>query len=553
MKNAQKAYETFKSITTNPYHRSNTAKLNVLYTIVCRAEKNSEYKKELESFIIPDGTGMNVLEAIDTFFQSFNNSHGIDIRLSLKPFDNPNYPDGLYFVVRTYKETGDYVEEVSPVEYKVGETAIFRAKLYNQVTDEETSVPLIKYYVYSEDGTEERGEVLNSSEVEFKATCTRAGAVRCSITACDVDGKEISGSEKAVPGALFDFREMKTTLPTPDDFEEFWRGQVERLKKTLPTDTEVTPYNGSVVYAYDVVNTNYYHIKKADKEYISMLRSKHLTSHPDSILDEYDLWEFSLKCPGPCPSTGYVSVPKGVAPNSLPIHFIYAGYSAHAPNPFFSKKSIMIYSTHHGYPCALSDSEYYNELNGSGILGSYSKANGKANSFFDDVNDCYSLYINLRNLQAFRFAVDSSLSSDIPEIAEAWNGDVSLEGGSLGGYQTIGVCALVGFLDQKFNVTLGDASVPGLCNYAGVTDKRLPNTFDLHWSKNAEYFDAAHLATLVKVPMLISRNAVGDEVCVSSGICMAFNNFKGEKRMRFLQNSSHGYRPKTETQLWYEV
>ena len=267
MNNAQKAYETFKSITTNPYHRANTAKLNILYTIVCNAEKNEEYKKELESFTVPDGSGMNVLEAIDTFFKSFNNSHGIDIRLSLSPFDDPDYPDGLYFVVRTYKDVNGEITEVSPIDYKVGENAIFRAVLYNQVTDEETVVPLIKYYAYSEDGTELMGEKKNTSAVEFSITCTRAGAVRCSVTACDSEGKQISGSETAVPGALFDFKAMETTLPTPDDLEAFWREETDRLKRTIPVDTTVTPYSGDVVYANDVISTNYYHIKKADGEF----------------------------------------------------------------------------------------------------------------------------------------------------------------------------------------------------------------------------------------------------------------------------------------------
>lgn len=551
MNNAQKEYETFKSITTSPYDRSNTAKLNIIYTIVCRAEKDESYKKELESFIIPDGSGMNLLEAIDTFFQSFNNSHGIDIRLSLSPFDDPNYPNGLYFVVRTYKRVGDSLEECAPMDFKAGEEAVFRAVLHDQVTDEEIAVPIIKYYVYSEDGSEATGGSENTSFVEFSATCNRPGAVRAAVTACNENGEQIKGSEKGVPGALFDFTKIETTLPTPKDFESFWKGEVERLKKTDPTDTAVTPYNGKVVYAKNVTETNFYHIKKADSEYLALLRSKHLTTASDDILDKFDLWEYSLKCPGPCPATGYVSVPKGKEPHSLPMEFIYDGYGAHAPHPFFVKDVIAVHATHHGYPCALTDGEYYKELNGEGILGSYAKGNGKANSYFEDIHDCYALYIHLRNLQTLRFLANAELSSHIPQVAEAWNGSASFGGSSLGGYQTIAMCAFSRFLDEKVNITIGRAEVPGYCNYAGPTDKRLGNSFDIHWSKNAEYFDAAHMATLVESPMLIPRNALGDEVCVSSAICMAYNNFKGEKEIRFLQNSSHGYRAKTETQLWY--
>ncbi|MBE6651544.1 MAG: acetylxylan esterase [Ruminococcaceae bacterium] len=548
----QKEYEAFKSIITNPHYRNDTSKLNIIYTMVCNAKKDAKYKAELESFIVPDGTGMNFLEAIDTFFREFNNSHGVDIRLSLSPFENPDFPRGLYFIVKTYKEGKNGIAECSPIEYKIGEKAIFRATVYDQVTDEEVVVPLVKYYIYSEDGTEERGEKENSSFIEFSATCHRPGAVRAEVTACDKNGMPISGSEKAVPGAVFDFTEMKTSLPTPDDLGAFWQSEVERMKKVNPTDTSVTPYNGRVAHAFNVTETNYYHIKKADRDYMAILRSKKLTNVPDEVLDNYDLWEFSLKCPGPCPATGYVSVPKDKEPHSLPIKFIYAGYSAHSPQPFFLKNSIAVYSTHHGYPCALSDEECYNELNGKGILGSYGKGNGKPNSDFDDIHDGYTLYLNLRNLQVLRFFANADLSSDIPEVFKVWNGDVNFDGGSLGGYQVIAMSALVNFLDEEINVTQGKAEVPGFCNYAGVNDKRLPNTFDLHHSKNAEYFDAAHLATLVTAPMLIPRNAFGDELCVCSGICMAFNNFKGKKEINFLQNSSHGYRPKPETQLWYK-
>ena len=158
----------------------------------------------------------------------------------------------------------------------------------------------------------------------------------------------------------------------------------------------------------------------------------------------------------------------------------------------------------------------------------------------------------MRNLQALRFAANPNLSKDIPEIAKLWNGDAEFEGGSLGGYQTISICATAIFLDEEINITQVKSTVPAFCNYAGNTDKRLPSNI-MQWAENAEYFDAAHLATLIKNPMNIDRNSFGDELCVSSAICMAYNNFKGPKEMHFLQNSTHGYRPKTQAQLWYTV
>lgn len=551
MNRIEKEYETFKKIVTNPYLCTNTSKLSIIYTMVCNAEKDAKYKSELEAFKAPE-TNVSFWEEIETFFREYNNSHGVDIRLALTPFDNPDYPYGLYFDVKTYKRQGDKLTEYSPIEYKVGEEAIFRATVYDQVTDKEITVPVISYTILSEDGNETTGEVKDSSWIEFSATCHRPGSVMATVSALDDTGKLISGCERAYPGAVFDFTDMKTTFSTPTDLEAFWREEIDKMKKVSPTDTTVTPYNGRVAHAFNVTETNYYHITKIDKDYLALLRSKHISTASDDILDTHDLWEFSLKCPGPCPTTGYVSVPKGKAPHSLPFRHIYAGYGAHSPRPFIYDDAISVYSTHHGYPCALSDEECYNELNGEGILGSYCKGNGRPNSDFDDIHDCYGLYIHLRNLQALRFFANPELSKDLPQVAQMWNGEVEYTGGSLGGYQVIGMCALTQFLDEKIKIIRGVATVPALCNYGGTTDNRLHSTFNIKWTKNAEYFDSAHLATLIDCPMLIDRLGLGDSICISSGICMAFNNFKGKKELRFLQNSSHGYTPKAEKQLWYK-
>lgn len=549
MNRAEKAYEAFRDITTNPFTRTNTSKLSFVYSIVCNAERDAEYKKELESYIAPDASGMNVLQAIDAFFNEFNNTYGLDIRSTLTPFCDPKYPDGLYFNVFTYKKEGEKMIPVSPVDYKAGDVAYIRAVVQNLLTDEAVTVPRIKYTAYSEDGYESTGEKEFSAEIEFSLTCSRAGSVIASISACDENGEKIAAAESAAVGAIFDFEAIKPSHSEPRDFKAFWRQKVEEMKKTLPTDTALTSYSGDVAFEFDVDKTNYYHIRKADADYMALLRSKRLTTYPDSILDSFELWEVSLKAPGPCPATGYISIPKNAPCSSLPIRMIFAGYSAHAPQPFFDENCIYIYSTHHGYPCALSDEECYNALN-KGILSSYGFGNGKPNSMFDNPSDCYMLYLHLRNLQMLRFAANASLSFDIRSVAEKWNGNLELTGGSLGGHQVIGVAALAGFLDERLNITSAEAYVPARCNYAAEEDKRIINPIGGKNAKNAIYFDSVHLASLIDAPVNISRCALGDTICPSSGICMAYNNFKGPKEIHFLQNSSHGYRPKNEKELW---
>ncbi len=551
MNNAQKAYETFKIITDNPYTRSDTAKLSIIYSIVCKAEKDAEYKKELEEYIIPDGTGMNVLEAIDTFFRSYNNNYGLDIRDSLTPFKNPDYPDGLYFNAETYKETNDGWELVSPISFSKGDKIKIKATLLNQVSDEATSVPMIKYELFTE-GKEEKetGYFENTSSAEVISVCNCAGSVFVKFIACDKEGKAIDGAENGVCGALYDFTEMKPSTPTPSDLKEFWASEIDKLKAVNPCDTTLTEYKGSVVFDFDVDKTNYYHITQADKEYFNRLIKNHVTNDRDTRLDDYDVWELNLKTPGPCPATAYVTIPKKATPKSIPLHFIYAGYSAHSPRPFFSENCIFVYSTHHGYPCGLSDEECYNKLNKT-ILATYGRGGNGINSGFDDKSDCYNLYMHMRNLQVIRFLANSELSSDIPRVAEVWNGKLEFEGSSLGGYQSICTTALSQFLDERFTITNTVSTVPAFCDYASMDDPKRKHSGVLRGnSVNSEYFDAVHIATLVTTPVNIDRCSLGDEVCAPASICRLFNNLNGKKEIHFLQNSDHGYLPKNQGDLW---
>jgi cephalosporin-C deacetylase-like acetyl esterase len=185
-------------------------------------------------------------------------------------------------------------------------------------------------------------------------------------------------------------------------------------------------------------------MKRVDEAHLQMLRDKKLSRKSDDILNDFELYEFSLKCAGPCPATGYLSYPKNKPSSSLPLIVHYDGYGAHSVEPFFDEGAIVLHSTHHGYPCGLSDEECYNELN-RGILARYGRGNGHANANFDVKDDCYNLYIHLRNLQAIRFFINPEFSKDLPEVARLWNKKIELIGGSLGGYQSLGTAALLPF------------------------------------------------------------------------------------------------------------
>ncbi|MBE6700551.1 MAG: hypothetical protein E7582_01490 [Ruminococcaceae bacterium] len=550
MTRVERDYKLFTTITNSPELSALTSKQNILFTILKRSERDEEYRRELENFIVPDGSGMNLIVAIETFFRNFSNVHGVDITLGLSELNNLDHPDGLYFNIETFKKEGENLVPVPPISFRAGEIAYFKATVLNAATDTPEKVPFITYSVFSEDGGELQGEVENTSSLEFSITCTRPGAVKAVLVACDENKEQIMGSDKSISGALFDFEKISTSVDTPEDFEEFWKEQCEKQKKVSPIDTTSDGYVGSIIYDGNIPETNYYHIKKIEKSDLEKLRLKKITRSPDEELDKFELFDYSLKSLGPCPATGYVSYPKGKESHTLPIRVYFDGYGAAAPTPFFNDDAIAVHATHHGYPCDLGYEEFYQKLNGTGILGRYSRGTDHPNGKFDDKGDCYSLYIILRNFQMLRFFTNSDLLKDFPEIVRLWNGDVTIIGGSLGGFQSLTLSSVLNFLDEEIKSAKCEVTVPALCDYAGQKLGRIRNRFGIRWAENCEYFDAAHHSKFIRIPTLIGRCALGDEICVASGICAAYNNMSCEKEIRFLQNSSHGYLPKNKDDLW---
>ena len=93
--------------------------------------------------------------------------------------------------------------------------------------------------------------------------------------------------------------------------------------------------------------------------------------------------------------------------------------------------------------------------------------------------------------------------------------------------------------------------VPAFCNLAGREDGRVPCM--TRYTDGMEYFDAAHLAAFIDVPITIPRVSLGDTNCSPNGILSMFNNIpKGiHKEINFLQNSDHNYIPEPDFQQWY--
>ncbi|MBE6645609.1 MAG: hypothetical protein E7612_09600 [Ruminococcaceae bacterium] len=551
---AKKAYKTYQSCVKQlkTVKRVTKQDLNTLYNIQCRMKKDSEYAEQLRELSAENESFCNLIE---NFFGEYNNFYGLEIRDDLIEFDDPEFASGSYFIIKSYKKDDtDNLVELAPTEFKANEEAFVRATLYSHESNSPIVAERLLMLAVTDEGEEIRKETLNTDTMEFTTTLSRPGYVKFKVLATDSAAQMILGSETAFGGIIFSREEIKTAHEPPSDLYDFWDGEIKRLMDTDPTDTTSDVYTGEVETLFDMPAKNKYSLKRIDKEYVEWLKSNSQPAPDDTQLEQYNIYELVLKSPGPCPSTGYVSIPKSANAKALPIHVSYDGYSVRSPAPMMKPDCIAVHCSHHGYILGQKDAEFYNEIRKT-VGGAYCLGNGEPNSRFDNVHDCYPLYIMLRDLQMIRYLIDPTLSNGIEGLHYAWNGDIILWGGSMGGYQTLCVGALMPIMKKycpPYRSLRLEAGSPAFGDVAGHTAGRVKSTF-FTYSKGVDYFDTAILSSLISDETLIHRASLGDEVCTASSMTAMYNMIPGDvkKEIRYVQNSSHGYLPDEEHQTWY--
>ena len=116
---AIKAYEAYKRTAKMNFVQVTTAKLNVIYNIECRMKRDPEYKRELDAFVTEEGESIGAL--IEKYFTGYNARHGLEIRETLTEFLDPDFAEGGYFVIDTYKCTDEGLKLTDPTEFSVGD------------------------------------------------------------------------------------------------------------------------------------------------------------------------------------------------------------------------------------------------------------------------------------------------------------------------------------------------------------------------------------------------------------------------------------------------
>ena len=367
-----------------------------------------------------------------------------------------------------------------PLTYRVGEDVTFRITLLRN--GRLVRAPKL-FWDYSLDNGKRKVGTEDGSTGQIIITlpgCSVPGCGMLTVKAVNVKGIDLTTYGEAIftGGVVFNFEEISIAVPEPDDFDEFWAGQLARLDAAPPEILEEFP-----AWREDDV-FNYYSFKI-------------------STCDD--------------PAYILVTVPKNAEPGSLEVYVQYYGYGFGTAD-YVTRGNCICVSVNSHSKENLREGAYYDqvraELTGFG---------------FEDVarEDYYLLGMILRDVQAIRFATTY--------FGDLWNGvDVTVSGGSMGGFRTCAAAALCPL------VTHADTSITWMCDLGGSTVKRsygwIPDYTEAH-----AYFDSVSFAERITCPTSVYAG-LGDWTCVPSGVIAMYNALKGEKTATFAQNADHGGR-----------
>jgi len=410
-----------------------------------------------------------------------------------------------------------------PLSYKPGETMEITLTLM----DVRGEVPSGEYFLRwtrSDDfGGRETGTApLTKDPFVFRTKLDRPGFVRLQARVVDAMGRtfmkrflgdattpegkramnafELARKEVFFDGGAGVEPEKLTTEPEPKDFDAFWKGQYARLDKVpMKADTIELP-----------------------------------CANPQARL-----FAVRVDCAGLRPVTGYLSVPKDVeSGKTYPARLETHGYSG--------DRCV------HEAPTSARDNEIVLNINAHGL---------KLPAFGATEADTKALRWEIRSHDQ-TYGFDAKQNED-PETAyfngmvlrvkralqylktvKGWNGkDLLASGGSQGGLQTIWAAGC------GEGVTRAESHITWCCDMAmnniRTAQKASGDGWYVPWTESMGYYDAANFAKRIprSCHTAIPRAGIGDYCCPPMGLAKLYNNIPGNKEIRWVQGSQHGYTP----------
>lgn len=364
------------------------------------------------------------------------------------------------------------------LDYKAGE----KMKFSLRIQDDKGNIvegQKFNWMRRGDDGITKSGTAVSGKEpVVIEASIDVPGFVRITATPVDENGKKAKGFDLFDGGACADFDKIVQITPEPADFDAFWKRQLSYLDKV--------PMKCTVAEVFLV---------RGFRTYI-----------------------LTLDCVGK-PAKAYLTIPEGAKAKSLPLAVFFRGYGIGRIYPNFDRSCISLSIARHSYELGRDDGYYRKQaevLCNFGMKASENK--NPENSYFRDML--------LRDIRALQYV------KTLPE----WNGkNISVSGGSMGGFQSI----FVAMLDQ--DVTKCSPNVPWMCNLNGKAEGKQRALFAPEYIPEVLYFDSTNAIKRVKCRVEISAR-LGDYVCPPSGVTILFNNANKNTTLDFAQNGTHPYR-----------
>ncbi len=405
-----------------------------------------------------------------------------------------------------------------PLSYTPGEEMVFTVTPMGI----DGAIPADTYmleWTFTDDyGRREAGKIPFTGEpFEYRTSLDRPGFVRLQAFVCGPDGKRyvkkfmgdattpegkkaMNEFERKNKNVFFDGGaavepEKLDPVEEPDDFDDFWAKQFERL--------DLVPI-------------------KADRIEL------------DSPNSKARLYAVSIACAGPRPVTGYLSVPKAVEEGkTFPARLETHGYSGdrctHDKPNWARDNEIVLNINAHG----LKLTEFSATEADTKMLRWEIRSNGKSYAFDPEQNkDPETAYFNgmvLRVKRGLQFL----------KTVEGWNGtDLIASGGSQGGLQTIWAAGC------GEGVTRAESGITWCCDMKFTWENR--KGWYIPWTDALGYYDAVNFGKRIpeSCRTIITRAGIGDYTCPPTGLAKLYNAIPGtNKSIRWVQGSQHGYEP----------
>ncbi|QDU46986.1 Acetyl esterase Axe7A precursor [Symmachiella dynata] len=320
---------------------------------------------------------------------------------------------------------------------------------------------------------------LQGKPIHVRGVMPEPGFLRCVVKVTPKAGRPLT----AIAAAAVSPEMIQPSLPAPEDFDEFWAMQKERLA-AVPATAEVTPVKS-----------------------------------PDEEIETFDV---QVNCLGPTPVSGYLARPKNAAPKSLPALLYVHGSGVRSSSLGNAVEGarmglLALDINAHGIPNG-RPAKFYRDL-----------ATGKLKTYRHDGRDSrdtsYFLGMYLRLMRAMDFLTAQ------PE----WDGKILIVSGhSQGGGQSLVAAGL------EPRVTAIAVGVPAMCDHSGrvinringwpklvpIDDAGQPEAAALEASR---YFDAVNFAARTDADAILSIGFI-DAVCPPTTNFAAYNQLRGEKQ-----------------------